>query len=451
MHARILRCLLAGAVFGLCATADAGAQPTGFLDDRFFGDGTITVAAGLESSSVRAVVEAPDGRLVAAGARSSIDGQNTLFWQAFGDSAASTLCSPAAPAGGLFASARALAFDSSGRLLVAGTASYPTTGYDAMILRFLYPACTLDTSFSGDGVQYFALNQFEHLYDLAIDSQGRIVAAGDIFNGGSQQDLLVVRLLSNGSPDNSWSANGRVEIAWGPGSEFGRLVLQADDRVVAGGTIDGGVLGTMFVVARFAADGTLDPTFAGDGELAFDFPFGEDDRLSDLAIDPVSGSILAAGSSDDDDSGTTRSVVARLLSTGALDPDFDGDGRWEDNVFDLESIARLELQSDGRILIAGDAANVGDNRDFFAYRLHPNGGIDSSYGFFGVTAAGFDLGGTDDDLALAATLQSGALVIAGSADLGSQTVGAVARFWSDLIFADGFERDDSTGWSASAP
>lgn len=451
MHRIPLRIAIGLVVLGLLRPALAVAQPTGFLDDGFFGDGTTTIATTGDNPKIRAAAAAPDGRLVVAGSRWFDDGESTLFWQALGDSSVGTLCSPVAPGGGLFATASALAFDSAGRLLIAGTASFPGSGYDGMILRYLYPACTLDSSFSGDGVQWFALSQFEHFHDLAIDSLGRIVAAGDRLDASSDQSLFVARLLANGNHDSSWSGNGWLEVDWGPGSEFGQVVVQADDRIVAGGTIDGGVLGTMFAVVRLDTNGGLDPSFGGDGEVAFDFPFGENDRLGDLVLEPVSGKVLAAGSSDDDDAGVTRSVVARLTTSGALDPTFDGDGRWEDNIFDLESIAAIELQSDGRILIAGDQANVGGDRDFFAYRLHPDGGIDSSYGFLGVTAAQFDLGGTNDDIALAATLQAGALVIAGSADNGSETVGAVARFWSDLIFADGFERASSTGWSASAP
>lgn len=441
-----LKLFAAVAAIGLASTGPGAAQPTGFLDDTFFGDGKVTLAPSGDDPKLESAVAAPDGRLVVAGSRWISTGQNTLFWQALGDASSGALCSPASPGGGLFAHPRALAFDASGRLLVAGTASFPSSGYDGMILRYLYPGCTLDSTFSGDGVAYLPLNLFEHFYDLSIDSQGRIVAAGDILDGSSDQSLFVARLLANGNPDTSFSGNGWVEVDWGPGAEFGDIVVQADDRIIAGGTIDGGALGTLFVVARIDSSGALDPTFAEDGEFAFDFPFGEDDRLTDLVLDPVNGRVLATGSSQDTDTGTTRSVVARLTTTGALDPTFDGDGRWEDNIFDLESIVAVLLQSDGRILIAGDAADTGDSRDLFAYRLHADGGIDGSYGFFGVAAAAFDLGATNDDVAYAATLQAGRLVIVGSADSASGTVGAAARFWSDLIFADGFERGSTASW-----
>ena len=445
LHRR-LKFVAAVAAIGLAGTGPGAAQPTGFLDDTFFADGKVTLAPTGDNPRLRSAAAAPDGRLVVAGSRWIPSGLSTLFWQALSDDSGGTLCSPASPGGGLFASPQALAFDANGRLLVAGTASFPGSGYDGMILRFLYPACTLDSTFSGDGVAYFSLNLFEHFSDLALDSLGRIVAAGDILDASSDQSLFVARLLANGNPDTSFSGNGWVEIDWGPGGEFGDAVVQADDRIVAGGTIDGGALGTMFVVVRIDAGGALDPTFAEDGEFAFDFPFGENDRLTDLVLDPVSGRVLAAGSSEDTDTATTRSVVARLATTGTLDPTFDGDGRWEDNVFDLESLTAILLQSDGRILIAGDAADTGADRDLFAYRLHADGGIDGSFGFFGVTAAAFDLGGTNDDLGAAATLQAGRLVIVGSADSASGTVGAAARFWSDLIFADGFERGSPASW-----
>lgn len=450
MHRRWRSVVLALAILGSAVAGSAGAQATGFLDESFFGDGTTTIAPAGETRVIRAIAAAPDGRLVVAGSRWFDDGENTLFWQALGDGSAGALCSPVAPGAGLFATPSAIAFDAQGRLVVAGTATVAGgTGYDGMALRFLYPSCTLDTSFSGDGVVLTARSGADHFYDLDFDSLGRIVLVGDNLDGpGGDDVLLVARLTSTGAFDSSFSGNGWLEAHWGPGATFGRGVVQADDGVIAGGTVDGGALGTLFLVARLDTAGAFDPTFGGDGEIAFDFPFGEDDRLADLAVEPVTGKLLAVGSSDDTDLGVTRSVVARLTPNGALDPTFDGDGRWEDNVFDLETLAALVLQSDGKLLIAGHAANTGSDRDFFAYRLHPDGGIDSSFGFFGVTAAAFDLGGTNDDLARVACLQSGKLVIAGAADDGADSVGAVARFWSDLIFTDGFERGSTAGWGA---
>lgn len=435
---------------GSVAGGRALAQPAGFLDDGFFGDGKTTIAPSGENRRITAVAAAPDGRLVVAGSRWLQTGENTLFWRALTDGSAGPLCSPAAPGGALFASPTAIAFDAQGRLLIAGTAAPPGgAGYDGMLLRYLYPGCTLDTTFSGDGVFLTGLSGTDHFYDIALDSLGRIVAVGVKLHGPTQDHaLLVARLTSAGAFDGSFSGDGWLEALWGPGATFGQGAVQADDKVVAGGTIDGGALGTLFLLARFDTAGAFDPTFGSDGDVAFDFPFGEDDRLADIVIDPVSGKILVAGSSDDTDLGVTRSVVARLTPTGVLDSTFDGDGRWEESSFAFEEVTALVLQSDGKILIAGDAANPGGDREFFAYRLHPDGGADTGFGFFGVTAAQFDLGGTNDDLVRAACLQSGKLVVAGSADNGTDTVGAVARFWSELIFSDGFERGSSAAWGS---
>ncbi len=445
-HALWLACLAQ-----LAAAGAARAQATGFLDTGFFSDGKVTVAPSGGDPHVSAVAVAPDSRVVIAGTRFLANGQSTLFWYALSDSATGAICSPVSPGGGLFANANAATFDSDGRLVIVGTASFAGTGYDILILRYLYPACTLDSSFSGDGVYAIGLNQSEHLSDVAIDGQGRIIAAGDILEGSSDQRLLVVRMLENGTPDTSFSGDGRFDLDWGGGADFGQVVIQDDGKVVAGGTIDGGALGTVFAVVRLTSGGVLDPTFSGDGALAFDFPYGEDDRMTDLAIDPVTGRVLAAGGSDDVDTGTTRSAVARLTSAGVLDSTFDGDGVWVDNVYDLDAMAAIVPQTDGRILLAGDAANVGADRNFFAYRLDHDGGLDSGFGFFGVAEVAFDLGGADDDLGLAGGLQAGKLVVAGSAETAGESQAAVARLWSSFIFADGFERGSTRTWISTAP
>ena len=54
------------------------------------------------------------------------------------------------------------------------------------------------------------------------------------------------------------------------------MALQADGKIVAVGVADGGATGD-FALARYNPNGSLDPSFSGDGKQTTDFGFGGSD------------------------------------------------------------------------------------------------------------------------------------------------------------------------------
>jgi uncharacterized delta-60 repeat protein len=86
--------------------------------------------------------------------------------------------------------AHALTIDAQGRIIVAGRAASGTI-FDFGLARY-HPDGTLDTSFDGDGLMTVDFNGFgDEAEDVALDSAGRIVAAGyTLAPGGNQFALL---------------------------------------------------------------------------------------------------------------------------------------------------------------------------------------------------------------------------------------------------------------------
>jgi uncharacterized delta-60 repeat protein len=114
--------------------------------------------------------------------------------------------------------------------------------------------------------------------------------------------------------------------------------------------------------------GGFDPTFAGGGLIhdVFDVPFG---KAHDVAVQQ-DGKVLVAASARDDDS----FVVRRYLSTGQPDSTFGNAGTATIQYAGKATALALEVQRDGRILVAGVAG------DYFAIaRLNSNGALDSSF------------------------------------------------------------------------
>jgi uncharacterized delta-60 repeat protein len=180
-----------------------------------------------------------------------------------------------------------------------------------------------------------------------------------------------------------------------------------------------------------------------------------DDQLAAVAVDGM-GRIWLAGSyqwtgSDSD------FLVARLRTDGELDTDFCGGKGYKTVAFDLDEMAlgtmtdvalELLLQSDGKIVLAGDASNGeadGAGEDFAAARLLPDCSLDPTFGAGGRLSGRFAAAMPYNYVTDAALGGSG-IVLAGVGGTdfdshGSITNGqfGVAMIRLDLIFTDTFE------------
>jgi uncharacterized delta-60 repeat protein len=434
------------------------AQGDGELDVSFQYDGKYTLAPLAVHQTIRAVAAAPDEKIVVAGHRAHANGQSTLYWARIGDAGAPTYCTVATPGGGLDAGARAIAFDGNGRLLVAGSARFPTTTtHQGFVARFLYPSCSLDTTFDDDGVYHTELVGASVRFDaLALAPNDRIVLAGSIPDSGVG---IVVRLIGRyGDPDTTFDGDGVgiVEIVFEEIDELTGLAVQADSRILVGGTLLSSPIPRRMFALRLDPEGALDHTFAGDGWWAY--PLDKETRGKSLLADPETGGVYLVGASSPPQTGGNLAVLVRLTGTGALDTLF-ADGGFREvggALLAMEAEAGI-LQSDGRILFGGWAMDWENatSVDFTANRSTRDGADDITYHLNTVHIVPIDAGGFDSDRAHAVTLQGGRLVLAGDVDTGEgpQPVhsGAIVRLTSALVFTDGFERGSTDGWSAKAP
>jgi uncharacterized delta-60 repeat protein len=101
----------------------------------------------------------------------------------------------------------------------------------------------LDTSFSGDGRLTTAIGSSNHARDVAIQGDGKIVAAGRAYNGiNNDNDFALTRYNPNGSLDATFGNSGRVTTDFSADNDIAQAVgIQADGKiVVAGYTKNGG-------------------------------------------------------------------------------------------------------------------------------------------------------------------------------------------------------------------
>jgi len=139
----------------------------------------------------------------------------------------------------------------------------------------------LDTAFSGDGkvTTDFTAGP-DGANDLAIQGDGKIVVAGSAEPVLYEESTFALaRYRSDGTLDTSVGGEGKVRTKLGYFSGANGVAIQTDDRIVTAGDAGG-----QFGLARYESDGELDASFGSKGKITT--AFGGWDFCNDVAIQP---------------------------------------------------------------------------------------------------------------------------------------------------------------------
>lgn len=158
-----------------------------------------------------------------------------------------------------------------------------------------------------------------------------IVCSGNVYHGDF---LALTRYHSNGSIDPSFGLNGTVvsQLTFGYGGVGNVIRFDANGKILLGGllTVSTSAL-TKFDLGlmRFNPDGTIDSTFGTNGLASVDF-FGKSDVIGAFEIQS-DGKIVMAGSAGvgipNSNSITNDFAVIRFNADGSLDDSFGNAGK----------------------------------------------------------------------------------------------------------------------------
>ena len=274
--------------------------------------------------------------------------------------------------------AQSIAIQANGKIVAAGISNYGYATSNFAILRYNTDG-SLDTAFGGDGRVLTNLGNNDGANDVAIQSNGKIVAAGRTCLG-YYCDVALARYNAGGSLDTTFSGDGKQITDFGStdnGSDGG-LAIQPDGKIVVGGYVHNGT-DRDFAVYRYNANGSLDTTFSGDGMLKFGFGAGRWDTAFDLALQS-DGKIIVIGETYNPNSGflDRNFALARLNTDGSLDVTFSGDGRQTTNFGNDDRAYGVTLQMDGKAVVVGMKSN-GDLRFFALARYNVDGSLDTTF------------------------------------------------------------------------
>jgi uncharacterized delta-60 repeat protein len=356
------RSALAAAALLLGANAALAQQgPPGELDPSFGSAGKLTTDFFGTSEEINAVAPLPDGRFVVAG---TVTGRN-----------------------------------------ISGSGTSPNLS----VARYL-PDGRLDLSFGTAGL--FMLDRsgnVDEAHAIKVLPDRSLLVVGTLAPTG-YSDYALVKLRPSGTTDTSFGdaavGGGRtgsvlLDVA-GPTlhDEARHIAVQRNGKIiVAGNTLVavGNFRYRRTTVARFTADGVLDPTFGGNGSgyvILAGFYAADaqtSDYVSAIATNqrgdlPVDDSITLVGYTF----ARNNAFAARLTRDGAIDPNFgsNGSGRVTFSAANTGGVATgvsdlraARIDDAGRLVLAG----TGTDRGMAFLRLSASGTPDLTFGTNGRT------------------------------------------------------------------
>lgn len=395
------------ALLSSAAAVPAGAAP-GDLDRSFGRRGKVTTDLTPRDDQVRGMVLQPNGKIVVAGsagfrrfalARYRKGGR---LDRSFGDGG-----TVITRFGAGLTVAYGVALQQDGKIVAAGIADH---GNAFAVARYQRDGA-LDSSFGGDGRVTTAITGDHDLaFAVAIQPDGKIVLAGT----ANFTRFALARYEPDGSLDPSFGEGGIVltDITFGDDIAFA-VAIQPDGKILAAGR-GAGRRGRL-ALARYAEDGSLDPSFGRGGKVLTNLT-PRPDAAHDLAIQP-NGRILAVGAAG---ARRSRFAMVRYARDGSLDGSFGDGGKVRTRFTRGPDIAfGVALQPDRRIVVAGHAGGTRSARRdhrFVVARYRPNGGPDRSFGNRGRRLVAFTTG--DDWAADVAVQPDGSIVAAGRSNRG---------------------------------
>jgi uncharacterized delta-60 repeat protein len=228
-------------------------NPDGSLDPSFGVGGRVFTRVSSGSGFIHALALQPDGKLVAAGSASGSGGSTFAVLRYHPDGSLDA----GFGTGGLatthfgtgFDGAYALFLEPDGKLVAAGRASVGGVWQFALVRHLSSGA--LDPAFGSGGRVVTPFGAESQAQALVRQPDGKLVAAGRAGPLGGGQDFALARYTSDGALDPTFGTGGTVRTDFvGSGDWAYALALQPDGKLVAAGySYEGGI--GRFALARY--------------------------------------------------------------------------------------------------------------------------------------------------------------------------------------------------------
>jgi uncharacterized delta-60 repeat protein len=293
-----------------------------------------------------------------------------------------------------------------GGWLIVGQGMTGPTGY-LLVIRHL-PDGQLDKSLNGTGILFIPYGDFgksghkavavspgnraatddaqqtSALISVAEQADGKIVLVSNIAHGIGQQKGIVLRRNSDGSRDTSFNGEGfaiieleGVSHQWNSASS---VAVQADGRILVGGSLFNGLQDRGVFVVRFTAAGKVDADFnAGRAVILSNI---SEIRLDAITVSQNDGRIVAVGRARPARGTPPVGLIMVLNLSGSYNLVFNG-GRPLFSNFISEGLywLRCAIEENGSIIVAGNTGIglVTETLSSVTARFRPDGVLDPTF------------------------------------------------------------------------
>jgi uncharacterized delta-60 repeat protein len=322
----------------------------------------------------------------------------------------------------------AVALQADGKIVAAGNSSAVGVFSVSFALARYNPNGSLDSTFGSAGTVLTSFGgSASAAFDVVVEPDAKIVVVG--FAGG---DFGIARYSANGTLDPTFGTGGLVTTDFGGFDQANGVALQPDGKIVVVGPLQG-----TFGVARYNPDGSLDSTFGSGGKVITDASPSFDGAFDVAAW---SGKIVVGGGTGLYASGASDFQLVRYNGDGSLDSSFGGSGIVTTDFGASENVFGIAVTADGKITAAGGTKGASPG-DFAVARYNSDGALDSTFDGDGKTTT--DISADSDDIGNGVVVQpDGSITVGGTGGSGfAVTAFAAVRYTAtgnlDTAFGSG--------------
>jgi uncharacterized delta-60 repeat protein len=256
-----------------------------------------------------------------------------------------------------------------GKILAVGD------GTDTMALVYRRNADgSRDTTFGLNGGVYIRVDGSNiNLTCVRVQQDGKILLAG--WAPASGNKILLIRLLSDGTFDNTFGDNGTGIKIYPLNGWSTKMLFQPGGKIIIGA-----IQNYKALLLRIKQDGSVDSAFGINGYTLAPFEFQVVPYWNNTLLCQKDGKILYTGLGQ---TGVPNGRIARFAANGIIDSTF---GNYGVSSIDSFPINSAVCQWDDKILCSiSQSFSIGSTSQLV--RLNSDGTIDTSFGNHGFTAS----------------------------------------------------------------
>jgi uncharacterized delta-60 repeat protein len=289
----------------------------------------------------------PNGQVVVGGGYDFVDGVLTSKVRRLSADGSPDASFNPGGGGASYGLVQALALQPDGKIVVGGSGMDGYNGIVTTGLTRLNTDGTVDTGFNAgavgfgtsQGSGFIVANQ--GVRSLAVQPDGKVLVGGAFGSYNGQTVSSLMRLNPDGSIDATFATGTGIRMGTGTG-RVEALLVQADGKILVGGSFDSYNGQTVGNVVRLNTNGSRDASFALQS-----VGVGPTNQVRALVQQP-DGKLLIGGVFSQAN-GQASPNLLRLQLNGALDNTFSVGSAAQNS-----GIYKLRLQPDGSVLVMGD-------------------------------------------------------------------------------------------------